>query len=179
MNIIMAERKDIMENETYNRLCIITINDICKATFYEKDKYATSAEIIYMPCHYTPFKNKKEGQTNIKYVLFKDYGDYYRDYITNHIVAKGMPESTPLYMWGTEAVFMESADVAAGAPLCVPNNAKTITYSEEEADEFVRENPSYALEFNRLYASGLNAINDCNNHIITGGRQKSFKRRNG
>lgn len=179
----MTERKDIMENESYNRLCIASTKDLYKATYYEGDRFGKDGSLFYIPCRglASSFQrgNKDKG-TELLLVLLEDYGTYYRDAVTGHLVAKGVPNNNPIYMKSGCAVYGDEASAETGAPLCLDENAKVFVYSEAEAGAFINSNPDYATKFNRLYASGLNAVNDYNEDTMATSRIKRYvKRHNG
>ncbi len=153
-----------MKNEEYKRLCIVDTKDVQQATYYKSEDHGKVPFMTYVPCRgfISGFQSKEE-KTKLKYILLEDYGDYYCEHLTGHIVGIGVPENAPLYIDGSKHIYCVGERKEPTEPLYVSRNARTFTYSEDEAYDFIRRNPDYELSFCRMYAAGLNAINSYNN----------------
>ena len=124
----------MQEEKDYEGLYMVSAKDIMKATVYE------SGCLSYTPRGGIAYFVQRQAHENIgklDFVIVKDYGEFYQEYVTSLPIAKGKKSNVPLY---------------------IDEDAVLAPVTEEKADKFASKSKNYVTNFYKLYASGANAI---------------------
>lgn len=124
----------MQEEKDYAGLYVVKAKDVMKATLYD------NGCLNYTPRSGFAYFLQRQPHENIgklDFIIVKDYGCFYKEYITDLPVAKGKKSDVPLY---------------------IDEDAVLAPIEEEKADIFTSKSKNYKEKFYRLYASGANAV---------------------